>query len=56
MDYLLVNTLELGECILHFIFMCIQGIKVKIFPLEAMKAQGGCGCKGPHIRSHGAKR
>ena len=25
----------------------------KVSPLQAMKAQGVCGCKGPHIHSHG---
>ena len=31
-------------------------LKVKIPPLQAMKAQGGCGCKGPHIHSHGTMK
>ena len=26
-------------------------VKVKVSPLQAMKAHGGCGCKGPHIHS-----
>ena len=26
-------------------------VKVKAFPLQAMKDHGGCGCKGPHIHS-----
>ena len=30
--------------------------KVKVFPLQAMKAHGGCGCKGPHIHSHGTRK
>ena len=25
---------------------------VKLSPLQAMKAHGGCGCKGAHIHSH----
>ena len=38
MEYVLVDILELDEW--HFTFMFIQGIKVKVFPLEAIKAQG----------------
>ena len=29
--------------------------KVKVSPLQAMKAHRGCGCKGPHIHSHGTR-
>ena len=29
--------------------------KVKVSPLQAMEAHGGCGCKGPHIHSHGTR-
>ena len=31
-------------------------VKVKVFPLQAMKAHGGCGCKGQHIHSHGTRK
>ena len=27
----------------------------KVSPLQAMKAHGRCGCKGPHIHSHGTR-
>ena len=30
--------------------------KVKVSPLQAMKAHGECGCKGPHIHSHGTSK
>ena len=30
--------------------------KVKVSPLQAMKAHEGCECKGPHIHSHGSKK
>ena len=30
-------------------------VKVKVSPLQAMKAHGVCGCKGPHIHSHGTR-
>ena len=30
--------------------------KVKVSQLQAMKAHGGCGCKGPHIHSHGTRK
>ena len=33
-----------------------NAIKVKVSPLQAMKAHGGCGCKGPHIHSHGTRK
>ena len=29
--------------------------KGKVSPLQAMKAHGVCGCKGPHIHSHGTR-
>ena len=29
---------------------------VKVSSLKAMKAHGGCGCKGPHIHSHGTRK
>ena len=30
--------------------------KGKGIPLQAMKAHGGCECKGPHIHSHGTRK
>ena len=30
--------------------------KVKVSPLQAMKAHGGYGYKGPHIHSHGTRK
>ena len=30
-------------------------VKVNLSPLQAMEAHGGCGCKGPHIHSHGTR-
>ena len=27
----------------------------KVSPLQAMKAHGDCGCKGPHIHNHGTR-
>ena len=30
--------------------------KVKVSPLQGMKAHEGCGCKGPHIHNHGTRR
>ena len=29
---------------------------IKVSPLQAMKAHGGCGCKGPHIHSHSTRK
>ena len=29
--------------------------KVKLSPLQAVKANWGCGCKGPHILLHGTR-
>ena len=31
-------------------------VKVKVSPLQAMKAHGGCGCKGPHLHNHGTRK
>ena len=31
-------------------------MKVKVSPVQAMEAHGGCGCKGPHIHSHGTRK
>ena len=56
MEYLLVDILELGEWHFTFYINVYSRYKGKDIPLEAMKAQGGCGYKGPHIRSHGTKR
>ena len=33
----------------------MTSIKVKLSPLQAMKAHRGCGYKGPHIHSHGTR-
>ena len=30
-------------------------VKVKVSPLQAMKAHGECGYKGPHIHSQGTR-
>ena len=37
-------------------FSQLTVIKVKVSPLQAMKADGGCGCTGPHIHSHGTSK
>ena len=39
------------------IYKCLsyECSKVKVSPLQAMKAHGGCRCKGPHIQSHGTR-
>ena len=34
----------------------LESKKVKVSPLQVMKAHGGCGCKGPHIHSHGTRK
>ena len=34
----------------------VETYKGKVSPLQAMKAHGGCGCKGPHIHSHGTRK
>ena len=40
----------------HLVYIYIYiYIKVKVSPLQAMNAHGGCGCKGPHIHSHGTR-
>ena len=31
-------------------------VKIKISPLQTMKAHGGCECKGPYIRNHGTRK
>ena len=33
------------------LLMSSQTVKVKVSPLQAKKAHGGCECKGPHIHS-----
>ena len=38
------------------IFDVQNNVKVKVSPLQAMEAHGGCGCKGPHIHSHGTRK
>ena len=30
--------------------------KLKVSPLQAMKAHGGCACKDPHIHSHSTRK
>ena len=49
---------ELNSYIYHknmLIFLINSVVKVNISPLYAMKAHGGCGCKSPHIDSHGTR-
>ena len=35
--------------LLIIIIIIIKIKKIKVSPLQAMKAHGGCGCKGPHL-------
>ena len=37
-------------CLIDWKIRYIQGVNVKMFPLQALKAQGECGCKS-HIFS-----
>ena len=43
-------------------YIIIERVKLHISrkgkgtPLQNMKALGGCGCKGPHIHSHGTRK
>ena len=42
--------------IIIIIIIIIIIVKGKGIPCHAMKAHEGCGCKGPHIHSHGTRK
>ena len=57
----IINALKLCHTIITIncsVFCTLLNVivKVKVSPLQAMKAHGGCGCKGPHIHRHGTRK
>ena len=47
--YIIIDIL----CYIRLYYIILK--KVKVSPLQAKKAHVGCGCKGPHIHSHGTR-